>query len=147
MKTEKVYLSLPISGYDEQERRQYAARTSGAMMWRYEGWNVVNPFHVASRVRKMKLEHGDWSQPSYEELMLHDIVALSECKKAVFCPGWELSDGCREEYVECLRRGVEIGFWDEGTETVFWKSRFGGMKQETADGQFVIDDYLGLHWA
>lgn len=140
-----MYLSLPISGYDLRERQQYAARTSGTLMWRYEGWNVVNPFHVASRVRKLKLEQGDWSQPSYAELMLHDIIALGECRKAVFCRGWECSDGCREEYEECLRRGIEIGFWDDERETVFWKSRFG---DGCGDGerQPFIDDYLGLRW-
>lgn len=141
MKKMKVYLSLPISGYDEQERRQYAARTSGTLVWLHEDWEVVNPFHIESHVRKRKLDQGDWSLPSYAELMLNDIVELHRCERAVFCPGWERSDGCREEYEECLRRGIEIGFWDEEKEAVLWSSRFNEAKKEP-----VVEDYLGLNW-
>lgn len=143
MKKMKVYLSLPISNYDEQERRQYAARTSGTLVWLHEDWDVVNPFHIASHVRKLKLDRGEWDEPSWEECMLHDIVALSECEKAVFCPGWERSEGCREEYQECLRLGIEIGYWDEQTETVLWSSRF---NEEGKDKEPIVEDYLGLNW-
>ena len=106
----KVYLSLPISGYDEMERRSYAARTCGLLTFEHEDWEVVNPFLVADRLRKERLERGDFSLPSYEELMRADIEVLKGCELIVLCPGWHLSDGCLEEWVESLRMGMEHYF-------------------------------------
>ena len=103
----KVYLSLPISGYDETERRRYAAMTGARLMEEHEGWEVINPFHIASRVRKEKLDEGDWGLPTYDELMSADLKALRGCDLIVLCPGWHLSDGCMEEWVESLRLGME----------------------------------------
>ena len=106
----KVYLSLPISGYDEMERRTYAARMCGLLTYEHEGWEVFNPFLVADRLRKERLERGDFSLPSYDELMREDLKVLRGCDMIALCPGWHLSDGCLEEWVESLKLGMEHYF-------------------------------------
>ena len=110
----KVYLSLPISGHDEKERYTYAARTSAMLTAEHEGWEVINPFHVAGHVHKRKMEEtGRLDRPTYEEYMRADIEALSNCQLAIFCPGWHTSDGCKEEMRECWWRGIEVIFMRE----------------------------------
>lgn len=109
----KVYLSLPISGYDEMERRRYAAMMGAKAMVEHEDWDIINPFHVASRVKKDKIENGDWGEPTYDELMKADLKALLTCDLIAFCPGWHLSEGCLEEWLESLRLGMEHVFLEE----------------------------------
>lgn len=123
-----VYLSLPITGYDEMERRSFAGRTSGILMAKFEGWEVVNPLSIADRLRKERLVEGSFEEPSYDEYMKADIAALAKCEKAVFCKGWERSEGCKEEYAECLRRGIEICFWDDEDGSLFWQSRINRLQ-------------------
>ncbi|MDD6017178.1 MAG: DUF4406 domain-containing protein [Prevotellaceae bacterium] len=115
----KVYLSLPITGYDEMERRTYAARMCGLLTYEHEGWEVINPFLVADRLRKERLEKGDFSLPSYDELMRADIEVLKGCEMALFCPGWHISDGCREEMWESWWNGVKVGFVNKDGEARF----------------------------
>jgi len=109
----KVYLSLPISGYDEKERREFAARTCGYLNYEHEDWEIVNPFHVGDRLRRKRLEKGDFSLPSYDEYMREDIRVLRGCDMALFCQGWHVSDGCVEEMRECWWHGVKVGFVGE----------------------------------
>lgn len=106
----KVYLSLPISGYDEQERRTFAARTCGFLNYEHEDWEIINPFMIADRLRKERLERGDFAIPTYNELMDADIQILRTCEMAVFCPGWHFSEGCQAEMLECRWHGLEVKF-------------------------------------
>lgn len=94
-------------------RRNYASRTCGMLTFEHEGWEVVNPFVVGDRLRKKRLEDGDFSIPSYDEYMREDLRVLSQCEMVVFCPGWHISDGCREEMRECWWRGIEVAFLSE----------------------------------
>lgn len=112
MKIEKLYLSLPISGHDEKERRRFAAMTSAWLMERFDGASVVNPFHVADRIKKSRIEQGNWDEPSYDEYMSADLHALRTCDAIVLCPGWHLSDGCMEEYRESLLMDIPIFHYD-----------------------------------
>ena len=107
----KVYLSLPISGYDEKERWKYAARMSAVLAMMHEDWHVVNPFHVRDRLQRKKYdETGVITLPSYDEMMKADIEELRKCDLALFCPGWYASEGCREEMRECWWHGIGIAF-------------------------------------
>lgn len=101
----KAYLSFPITGYDEKERRRFAAMTSEMLMRKYF-FDVVNPLHIADKIKKMHLDEGNWDEPTYEEYMSADIKQLLECDVIIFCQGWYLSDGCLEEYIEALRANI-----------------------------------------
>lgn len=115
----KVYLSLPISGYDEHERRTFAARTCGFLTFEHEDWEVTNPFHIYDRLRKERLDKGDFSLPSYGEVMGEDIKALRSCELVIFCQGWYASEGCLEEMRECWWHGKGIGFLSEEGKVFF----------------------------
>lgn len=110
----KVFLSLPVSGFDEQERWQYAARTSAMLAIRHDGWEVVNPFHIASRLVKQKIDDtGFIVSPTHDEYMRANIEALSQCDLVLFCPGWHLSEECKEEMTESRMRGIDVALLDE----------------------------------
>lgn len=107
----KVYLSLPISGYDRKERWNYAARTCAALTWEHPDWHVVNPFHVSSRLHREKMERtGRVDLPTYEEMMEADLNELSDCQLAVFCPGWNASEGCKREMELCRQEKIDVMF-------------------------------------
>lgn len=101
----KAYLSFPITGYNEKERRRFAAMTSEMLRCKYF-LDIVNPFHIADEVKKMHLDKGDWEEPTYEEYMSADIKQLLDCDIIIFCQDWHLSDGCLEEYIEALRANI-----------------------------------------
>lgn len=106
----KVYLSLPITGHDEKERRQLAARTAATLMYQHEDWLVANPFHVYDRMKAELLAAGDFSEPHYDDLLAADLEVLRTCKAAYFMQGWESSNGCKREMQFCRDNGIEVLF-------------------------------------
>lgn len=38
---------------------------------------------------------------------------LKQCKSAIFCDGWENSNGCREEMEFCKERGIPFLFYKD----------------------------------
>lgn len=79
----RIYISLPISGYDLEERKGYAQRVESALSASYE---VVNP-----------LKNGI---PETEDWCIHmrkDISDLLTCDFIFMCSGHKLSRGCRLE--------------------------------------------------
>lgn len=88
----RVYLSLPISGYDIEERKAYAAKRKQDLLTIYkhiqEGieYEIVTPFEVCPDTDK-----------SYSYYMGRDIEALLNCDEIFMCQGWEDSKGCQLE--------------------------------------------------
>lgn len=83
----KVYISLPISGYDIEERKAVA---NAAKQWLSEmetTGEVITPFEVC-----------DTPGLEYAHCMGRDIEALLGCDLAVFLPGWRDSRGCCLEH-------------------------------------------------
>lgn len=85
----KVYISIPISGHDYGKQKAYA----NLIKKKFEevGAEVVTPFEVAPETDK-----------PYSYYMGLDIEALLDCDAVYFCPGYELSRGCRLEYSAAL---------------------------------------------
>jgi hypothetical protein len=112
MQTEqvKVYLSLPITGHDEKERRQTAARKSAELMFRHEDWQVVNPFHIYDRLRAELLAEGIFEEPSYDDILNADLKELESCHVAYFLKGWQASNGCKKEMQLCRDKGIQTIF-------------------------------------
>lgn len=82
-----VYISLPISGYDIEERKAVA---NAAKQWLSEmetTGEVIAPFEVC-----------DTPGLEYAHCMGRDIEALLGCDLAVFLPGWRDSRGCCLEH-------------------------------------------------
>jgi hypothetical protein len=106
----KVYLSLPITGHDEKERRQTAARKSAELMYQHEDWRVINPFHIYDHMKAELLAAGQFDEPSYEDILQADLAELSTCQLAYFMQGWQTSRGCRREMSLCREKNITTLF-------------------------------------
>ena len=93
----KIYISLPITGYDLQERKQYAENVKNRLKQIYPDGEIITPFDVCA----------DPSLP-YEELIGKDIAALLTCDMVYVCNGSNHSKGCRLEYYAALIYGKLI---------------------------------------
>lgn len=88
----RVYLSLPISGYDIEERKAYAAKRKQDLLTIYKHiqedikYEIVTPFEVCP----------DTDKP-YSYYIGRDIEALLNCDEIFMCQGWEESKGCQLE--------------------------------------------------
>ena len=93
----KIYISLPITGYDLQERKQYAENVRSRLQQIYPDGKIITPFDV----------NPDPSLP-YEELIGKDIAALLTCDMVYVCNGSNHSKGCRLERYAALIYGIII---------------------------------------
>ena len=101
----KIYISLPITGYDLQERKQYAENVRSRLQQIYPDGEIITPFDVCA----------DPSLP-YEELIGKDISALLTCDMVYVCNGM-LS---RTEIQTCLITIYQCGrrIWRGGVTSV-----------------------------
>ena len=82
----KIYISLPITGYDLQERKRYAENVKNRLQQIYPDGEIITPFDICI----------DPSLPC-EELIGKDIAALLTCDMVYVCNGSSYSKGCRLE--------------------------------------------------
>lgn len=96
----RLYVSLPISGYDLEERKQYARLVEMRLVEEMpKPLQVITPFTVCP----------DSDKP-YSYFMGKDIEALLECDTVYFCKGWQNSDGCMLEFAAAKIYKKEIRF-------------------------------------
>lgn len=95
----RLYVSLPISGYDLERRKEYAKEIK---RWLSAGnWScVITPFDVCP----------DSDKP-YSYFMGKDIEALLECDAIYLCEGWQNSKGCMAEFEVARIYNKQILFW------------------------------------
>ena len=98
-KKKKVYLSLPISGYDLTERIETALKVE--LNLHEKGYDVFNP-----------LDNGLPHEASTHEHMKADIKALLDCDIVLFMSGFNRSAGCHTELTVAMAIGMEIWFQD-----------------------------------
>lgn len=98
-KTTRIYLSLPISGYDLQERIDTAMQMEVKL--RGLGYDVFNP-----------LGDGWINGLSTYEYMKHDLKSLINCDCVLFMHGFNRSAGCHTELCVAMACGLEIIFED-----------------------------------
>ena len=100
----KIYISLPITGYDLQERKRYAENVKKRLQQIYPDGEIITPFDVCE----------DPSLP-YEELIGKDIASLLTCDMVYVCNGSNNSKGCRLEryaaliYAKIIARKGDLG--------------------------------------
>ena len=85
----KIYISVPISGQEQKAREK--ADLIKAKLSR-EGCDVVNPFEVCAG-----------KNPTYEDYICYDLLAMLGCDAIYFCKGWETSCGCSIEHDVAMR--------------------------------------------
>jgi len=91
----RIYISIPITDKDEATQRRKANEVKRQI--EAKGHEAVNPFDVYDElctihrhIRKLK--------PTYNEIMIEDLAALTGCHSIVLCEGCTLSKGCGVEY-------------------------------------------------
>lgn len=80
----KVYISIPITGYDLEERKCTANEIKKLFI--ADHYEAITPFDVCNE-----------KDNSYSYRMGKDIEALLECSHIYFVDGWKKSKGCRAE--------------------------------------------------
>ena len=90
----KVYFSMPISGYDIQERIDHAKSAKNALLTMYD--EVITPFDACPY---------NPDKP-YGTCMKECIEALIKCDKIILDKNWYYSNGCRIEAE--IARGCQI---------------------------------------
>lgn len=102
----RVYISLPISGYDLGERKKYAneAKVLVARLLQEDAieeykqfQNTITPFDVCPKPDK-----------PYSYYMGKDIETLLECDAIYMCKGWQKSKGCMAEFAVANIYGKDI---------------------------------------
>lgn len=99
MSKKRIYISLPISGYDLDERKETALAMEVKLRGR--GYDVFNPFNNGLTDKASTYEH-----------MKADIKALLDCDVIMFMYGWNRSAGCHTELCVAMACGMEIWFED-----------------------------------
>lgn len=107
----KVYLSLPISSHDLKARETYAYRQCALLHMAHPDYTIINPFVIASKVHKQKMQRTHTlDPPTYEEYMQADLRELATCDMAYFCPDWQTSEGCKTEMALCRDKDIPVRF-------------------------------------
>ena len=91
----KIYISLPISHYDLEERRQYAQKIEDSLSHFYE--TVVNP-----------LKNGIPDTADWRVHMRRDMQLLLGCDAIYLTKDWESSKGCKLEFDVATSCGLEV---------------------------------------
>ena len=106
MKRKRIYISIPISGYDLEEVKEKARYISERLLWDVfelkKGQHrpdVITPFDVCPEPDK-----------PYSCYMGKDIEALLECDAIYLCEGWQNSKGCMAEFEVARIYGKKIMF-------------------------------------
>ncbi len=100
-KKQKLYLSLPITGREAEERRAYAAEIIDFIAHTMPWYEVVNPLDN-------KLDYDvHWSKH-----MKVDIQMLLECDAIYMCTDWQWSHGCKLEHDIATSCGLDVHYHD-----------------------------------
>lgn len=97
----KIYISLPISHYDLQERIEYAERVERILSHFYE---VVNP-----------LKNCISQSENWRVHMKKDLQLLLECDAIFMCKDFENSKGCKLEWDVATTCGMPVIYEDVKT--------------------------------
>lgn len=98
-KKKKIYMSLPISGYDIMERHDTAMQMEVKLRGR--GYDVFNPLG------------SQWVEGlTTYEYMERDLRALLDCDVVLFMHDFNRSAGCHTELCVAMACGKDIWFED-----------------------------------
>lgn len=103
MPKQRVYISGPMTGYEDFNRpafHEMATQLMGA------GYDVYNPADLV-------LKGGTW-----HDYMKAHLPHLSDCQLVVVLPGWQKSPGARLEVVNAHSLGIPIKCWPEMIDLV-----------------------------
>ena len=103
--TMNIYISLPITGYDLEERRQMAEAAQRILQEKYREARVISPFDIADHVEVMN------PQADYSDYIKEDIaLIIDQVDMVCFLvnPRLTRSKGVRLEYHTAKIYGKKI---------------------------------------
>lgn len=92
-----IYISIPISGYDLEERKEAARAEKEKVSDMFPEASVFTPFDVCSEPGR-----------DYAYYMGRDVEHLLKCDTIYLCPGWHKSKGCRAEQAIAIIYGKTV---------------------------------------
>lgn len=95
----KIYLSMPITGYDQKERFGEAYVLANSLKDAFANAEIITPFNCCPFETKM----------SYGECMKKCIKELVDSDMIIFADGWEESKGCKVEME--IAKACEIEYY------------------------------------
>lgn len=81
----KIYLSIPISGFNLAKQREKADLIKARLS--RKGHTVVSPFDIYA-----------CNNPTYADYICSDLRAMMDCDAVFMCKGWRDSCGCNIEH-------------------------------------------------
>lgn len=103
----RAYISLPITGYDEKERRALAEKARAWVKKEFGAESVTTPFDLADELRT------EIDEPSYSDYLMRDLAHIIDNVDTLFClvnPHKTQSKGVRLEYQTAKIFGKKIYF-------------------------------------
>lgn len=101
----KIYISGPVSGtYDAAERFARAEKRIKGM-YRFSGWDIVNPNYIISLIAEE-----DWTWGKFMDVSL---VLLRGCDAIYMLRGWENSTGAKCEKLYAEGCGMRVIFEED----------------------------------
>lgn len=109
----RAYISLPITGYNENERRVLAEKARAWVIHKFGAESVTTPFDLADELRARM------DNPSYSDYLSLDVAYIIDNIDTLFClvnPHKTKSRGVRLEYQTAKIFGKKIYFNKEDAE-------------------------------
>lgn len=119
MKQVRIYISLPISGYDLNERKEKAALMKEQVMRTIKQKKIL---FVSKNGKGTSLTEAntmvftpfdivpDATGMPYEHIMAKDLEVLMQCDLILFARHWQYSKGCRIEFAVAKELGIRMNF-------------------------------------
>lgn len=119
MKQVRIYISLPISGHDLNERKEKAALMKEQVMWavRHKNLSFVSKNGKATSLTEANTMVytpfdivPDATGMTYERIMAKGLEVLMMCDLILFARHWQYSKGCRIEFAVAKELGIRMNF-------------------------------------
>ena len=119
MKYVRIYISLPISGCNLEERKKKAAQMKDQVMQAVKTNKLA---YISKNGKAVSLTENntvvitpceivpDATDMTYEQVMAKDLEVLMTCDIVVFARHWQYSKGCRIEFAVARELGIRVNF-------------------------------------
>lgn len=99
---ERIYISGQITGLQAHEYLERFTDSENLIREMYPEAEVINPVRCISEVMRYA------PTLTKDQIMEIDLAMLSTCDAIWLIPGWEESDGAKQELSEAIASGMEV---------------------------------------
>ena len=102
MNNKKIYISAPMTGIKNYNRKTFFWTELYLRSIGYKKKNIINPYKLSKVVNK-KIKN-----PEYSDYLDYDLRKLANADEIYFCKGWRKSHGCNKEYQMAVASNIMI---------------------------------------